>query len=99
MTFLRMESVILLSMLKIVISIVSVIIENYSCATALKSDQLDTLDWGKKRLDDFNNSKNNIHFFKWSKSPFAIEVKMNGSNLDEKLSLKILGVSFSSILD
>ena len=35
MTFPRMESVILLSMLKIVISIVSVIIENYSCATAI----------------------------------------------------------------
>ena len=35
MTFLRMESVILLSMLKIAISIARVIIENYSCATAI----------------------------------------------------------------
>ena len=65
----------------------------------LKSDRLDTLDWGKKRLVDFNIGKGNIYFFKWSKSSFAIDVKMNGSNLDEKLSLKILGVSFSSILD
>ena len=65
----------------------------------LKSDRLDTVDWGKKRLVDFDDGKNNIYFFNWSKSSVAIDVKMDESILEEKSSSKILGVAFLSKLD
>ena len=51
------------------------------------------------RLVDFDDGKNNIYLFNWSKSSVAINVKMDGSILEEKSSFKILGVSFSSKLD
>ena len=51
----------------------------------LESDLRDTLDWGKKWLFDFNAGK--------------IDVKMNGSVLEEKSSFKMLGLTFSSKLD
>ena len=51
------------------------------------------------RFVDFDDDKNNIYLFNWSKSSVAIDVKMNGSILEVKLSFKILGVSLSSKLD
>ena len=51
------------------------------------------------RLVDFDDGKNNIYLFNWSKSSVAIEVKMGGPIFEEKLCFKILGVSFSSKLD
>ena len=51
------------------------------------------------RLVDFDDGKNNIYLFNWSKSSVAIDVKMDGSILEEKSFFKILGVSFSSKLD
>ena len=51
------------------------------------------------RLVDFDDGKNNIYLFNWSKSSVAIDVKMDGSILEEKSPFKILGVSFSSKLD
>ena len=51
------------------------------------------------RLVNFDDGKNNIYLFNWSKSSAAIDVKMDGSILEEKSSFKILGISFSSKLD
>ena len=51
------------------------------------------------RLVDFDDGKNNIYLFNQSKSSVAIDMKMNGSILEVKLSFKILRVSFSSKLD
>ena len=51
------------------------------------------------RLVNFDDGKNNIYLFNWSKSSVAIDVKMDGSILEDKSSSKILGVSFSFKLD
>ena len=51
------------------------------------------------KLVNFDDGKNTIYFFNWSKSFSAIDVKMDGSVLKEKSSFKILGISFSSKLD
>ena len=48
------------------------------------------------RLVNFDDGKKNIYLFNWSKSSVAIDVKMDGSVLEEKSSFKILGVSISS---
>ena len=37
------------------------------------------MDWGRKRLVDFNAGKTQILSFDWSKGTGAIDVKMNGS--------------------
>ena len=47
---------------------VSDVMQQLELASELKSDQLDTVDWGKKRLVDFDDYKNNIYFFNWSKA-------------------------------
>ena len=44
------------------------------------------MDWGKKWLDQSNNNG-------------SIDVKMDGSVLEEKSSFKMLGLTFSSKLD
>ena len=51
------------------------------------------------RLVNFDDGKKNIYLFNCSKSSVAIDVKMDGSVLEEKSSFKILRVSFSSKLD
>ena len=57
------------------------------------------MDWGRKWLVDFNAGKAQLVPFDWSKNTSAIEVKMDGSVLEEKTSLKKLGLTFSSKLD
>ena len=57
------------------------------------------MDWGKKWLVDFNAGKTQLVSFDWSKNTVAIDVKMDGSALEEKTSFKILGLTFSSKLD
>ena len=52
------------------------------------------MDWGRKWLVDFNAGKTQLVSFDWSKNTGAIDVKM-----EEKASLKILGLTFSSKLD
>ena len=54
----------------------------------LESDLLDTVDWGRKWLVDFNAGKTPLIG--------AIDVKLDGSVLEEKSSFKKLGLSFSS---
>ena len=68
-------------------------------ASELESDLQDTLDWGRKWLVDFNAGKTQLVSFDWSKSTGAIDVKMDGSALQEKTSFKMLGLNFSSKLD
>ena len=65
----------------------------------LKSDLRDTVDWGRKWLVDFNAAKAQIVLFHRSNNTSAIDVKMNGTALEEKSSFKTLGLTFSSKLD
>ena len=65
----------------------------------LESDLRDTVDCGRKCLVDFNAGKTQLVLFEWSKNTGAIDVKMDGSVLEEKTSFKMLGLTFSSKLD
>ena len=57
------------------------------------------MDWGKKWLVDFNAGKTQLVSFDRSNNNGSIDVKMDGSVLEEKSSFKILGLTFSSKLD
>ena len=57
------------------------------------------MDWSRKWLVDFNAGKTHLVLFDQSNSTGAIDVKMDGSVLEEKSSFKILGLTFSSKLD
>ena len=46
-----------------------------------------------------NDGKTQLVLFDWSNNTDAIDVKMDGSVLDEKSSFKMLGLIFSSKLD
>ena len=65
-------------------------------ASELESDPQDTVDWGRKWLVDFNAGKTRLVSFDRSKNTGAIDVKMDGSILEEK---KMLRLTFSSKLD
>ena len=62
-------------------------------ASELESNLQDIVNWGKKWLVDLNVS------FDWSSNTSAIDVKLDGSVLEEKSSFKMLGLTFSSKLD
>ena len=68
-------------------------------ASELESDLRDTVDWGRKWLVDFNAGKTQLVSFDWSKNTGAIDAKMDGSVLEEKIYFKMLGLTFSSKLD
>ena len=68
-------------------------------ASELESDLRDTVDWGRKWLVDFNAGKTQLVLFDRSKNTGAIDVKMDGSVLKEKMFFKVLGLTFSSKLD
>ena len=57
------------------------------------------VDWSKKWLFDFNVGKTQLAAFDQSDSNGSIDVKIDGSILEEKLSFKMLGLTFSSKLD
>ena len=57
------------------------------------------MDWGKKWLVDFNTGKTQLVLFDWSNNTSAIDVKVDGSALEEKSYFKMLGLTFSSKLD
>ena len=67
-------------------------------ASELESDLRDTVDWGRKWLVDFKAGKTQLVSFDCSKN-IDIDVKMDGSVLEEKTSFKMLGLLFSSKLD
>ena len=58
------------------------------------------MDWVKKWLVDFNAGKTQLVSFDRSNNNCSIDVKMDGSVLEEKSSFKkMLGLTFSSKLD
>ena len=59
-------------------------------ASELESDLRDTVDWGKKWLVDFNAGKTQLVLFDRSNNNGSINVKMDGSVLEEKSSFKML---------
>ena len=68
-------------------------------ATELESDPGGTVDWGKKWLVDFNAGKTQLVLIGQFNNTVSIDVKMDGSVLEEKSSFKMLGLTFSSKLD
>ena len=54
------------------------------------------MDWGRKWLVDFIAGKTQLVSFDRSDNTGAIDVKMDGSVLEEKSSFKMLGLTFSS---
>ena len=68
-------------------------------AFELESDLRDTVDWDKKWLVDFNAGKTQLVLFNQSNNTGSIDVKIDGSVLEEKLFFKMLGLTFSSKLD
>ena len=53
-------------------------------ASELESDLGFTVDWGKKWLVDFNAEKTQLVSFDWSNNNGSIDLKMDGSVLEEK---------------
>ena len=68
-------------------------------ASELESDLRDTVDWGRKWLVDFSAGKTQLVLLDQSKNTGAVDVKMDGSVLEKKISFKMLGLTFSSKLD
>ena len=82
-----MLSVILLSMLMILLSKYDWacdLWQKLQLASELESDLQDTVDWGKKWLVDFNVEKTQLVLFDWSNNNGWIDVKVDGSALEEK---------------
>ena len=65
----------------------------------LEYDLRDTVDWGKKWLVDFSAGKTQLVLIHRSNNNGSIDVKMDGSVLEQKSSFKMLGLTFSSKLD
>ena len=78
---------------------VSDLCQQLELAYELKSNLQDTVDWSKKWLVDFNAGKTQLVLFDWSKNNGSIDVKMDGSVLEEKSWFKMLCLTFSSKLD
>ena len=57
------------------------------------------MDWGWRWLVDFNVEETQLVLFDWSNNTGALDMKMDGSVLEEQSSFKMLGLSFSSKLD
>ena len=57
------------------------------------------MDWDRKWLVDSNAGKTRLISYDRSIITSAIDVKMDRSDLEEKSSFKMLGLSFSSKLD
>ena len=69
-------------------------------ASELEFDVQETVESGKKWLLDFNAGKTQLVSFDRSiNNGGSIDMKMDGSVLEEKSSFKMLGLTFSSKLD
>ena len=103
MTFLTMLSAILLSMLIIILSVLSVI-RHLICGNNLNRLNLnliyETL-WTGVRSGSvyFNVGKTQLDLFDRYNNGGSLDVKMDGSILEEKSSFKMLGLTFSFKLD
>ena len=60
-------------------------------ASELESDLQDMVDWGKWWLVDFNAGKTQLVSFDGSNNNGSIDVKMDGSVLEEKSTFIMLG--------
>ena len=67
-------------------------------ASEFESDLPDIVDWGRKWLLDFNAGKTQLVMFDRSNNIDTVDVKVDGSVLEEKSSFKIMGFTFSSKL-
>ena len=67
--------------------------------SSLESDLPDTVNWGRKWLANFNAEKAQLVSFDQPNNNGAIDVKMDGSVLEEKSSFKMLGLTFFFKLD
>ena len=63
------------------------------------ASELESVDWGKKRLVDFNTGKTQLVSFDRSSNTGSIDVKMDVFVLEEKPTFEILRLTFSSKLD
>ena len=71
-------------------------------ASELESDLQDTVDWIRKWFVDINTGKTQLVLSDLSSNSGTIDVKINGSALEEKTRksyFKMLGLSFSTNLD
>ena len=68
-------------------------------AFELETDLRDAVNWGRKWLVDFSAGKIWLVLFDCSNVTGAIDVKIDGSDFDQKLSFKILALIFTSKLD
>ena len=68
-------------------------------AISIESDLRDIVDCGRKWLVDFETGKTQQVSFGWSNKTDAIDMKMDGSVLEEKSSFKMLEFTFSSKLE
>ena len=82
----------------ILLSILSVI-RQPELASEPESDLRDTVGWSKKQFVDFIARNTQLVSFDRSNNNSSIDVKMDGSVLEEKSSFKMLGLTFSSKLN
>ena len=75
------------------------LLQQLELASGLESDLRDTVNWGQKWLVNLNAGKSQLVLFDRSNNTAAIDVKMDGSVLEEKSSFKILELTFFSKLD
>ena len=68
-------------------------------ASDLESDLRDTVDRSRKWLVDLIARKSQLVSFDWSNNTGAIDVKMDGSVVEEKSSFKMPWLTFTSKLD
>ena len=54
------------------------------------------MNWVRKWLVDFNTGKTQLVLVDWSNNTGAIDVKIDGSVLEDKSSFKLLGLTFSA---
>ena len=57
------------------------------------------MDWGRKCLVNFNAEKTELISFGWSNNTGAIDMKVDGSVFQEKVSFTMLGLSLPSNLN
>ena len=68
-------------------------------ALELACNLRDMVNWDRKWLVNFNTQKNQVVSFDLLYNYDAIDMKMNGSVIENKSSYKLLVLSFSSKLD
>ena len=68
-------------------------------AAELEFDLRDTVDWVKKQLVDFDAGKTQLVSFDQYNNNGCVDVKMDGSVLEEKSFFKMLGLTFTFKLD